>query len=344
MKRIGILVLLLALSLLLVACGGDDDVPDGMQLVAGGEELGYYFYVPEEWTVANQGEVKVAFASNLDTTSASFARAEAPIGSLNDYFTESLEKLGFATDVKLMGEKCDFGNAEPDEAYKYIYEYKFEDFDFRTMQILIARGEDFYIFTFTSQLTERTEGESYYDFYSEKLQSIIKNFKFCEKESQKDAAEYPEVDGYLLVSDKKASGFDFYIPKGWDVRYSESNVGISKADGASVNITKATAAGVGKDTYFKGRCDEIMAITGSPVTETPGKIGIETALGNSKWAFSYDYTYNYGDTTYRVYQIIAVYGIWPFQKGYVFTYTAPQDVFEEHIEEVLKMAEKVNFR
>ena len=53
MKKIIALITLLASVFSLVACADTTGLPEGMQLVRGGEEYGYYFYSPEEWTVAN---------------------------------------------------------------------------------------------------------------------------------------------------------------------------------------------------------------------------------------------------------------------------------------------------
>ena len=341
MKKIGLILLALTLVFALYSCG--DDLPEGMQLVRGGDDVGYYFYAPEEWTVANQGDISAVYVSSIDSTSATVAAADAPLGSISDYFIESTEKLPFEINVTVNGEKTSFGGA--DEAYKFVYDYTYEGFGFRSMQILAYHGEGFYIFTFTSQLAERTEGVSYYDYYTEKLASIIENFKFTAKTaSEKDAEYESDSDGYLLVSNKKLSGFDFYMAPDWSVRYSSANIGVSHSDGASVNLTEATGTGISRDTYFENRKAEIKAMTGSEVVEAEGKTAVETQLGSSSWAFSYEYSYTYGETTYRVYQIIAVEGTWPFQSGYVFTYTAPDDVFEKHLEEVEKMVKKVNFR
>ena len=342
MKKLGFILLALTLVFALYSCG-KGDVPDGMQLVRGGEDIGYYFYAPEEWTVANQGNISAVYVSSLDSTSATVSEADLPLGSISDYFTDSVSKLPFEINVTVNGEKTSFGGAR--DAYKFVYDYTYENFGFRTMQILAYHGESFYIFTFTSQLAERTEGVSYYEYYSEKLASIIENFKFTEKSIPAVDKDYAkDEDGYLLVTDSKLSGFNFYMAPDWTVRYSSANVGISLPDGASVNLTEATGTGISRDTYFEKRKADIKTLTGSDVKEVPGKIAVETKLGNSSWAFSYEYSYTFGQTTYRVYQIIAVEGTWPFQSGYVFTYTAPEDVFEEHLGEVEEMVKKVNFR
>ena len=88
MKKLIALILSLTtifLSLIsLTSCGDDkDETPEGMQLVYGGKNAGYYFYAPEEWTVSNIGAIKSAYVSRLDTTSVSFCEV-----------TESIETNG----------------------------------------------------------------------------------------------------------------------------------------------------------------------------------------------------------------------------------------------------------
>ena len=72
---ISLITILFALVFSLAGCSGSD-TRDGMQLVAGGESLGYYFYAPEEWTPSSVGEIKAAYISRVDPTSVSFAEVK----------------------------------------------------------------------------------------------------------------------------------------------------------------------------------------------------------------------------------------------------------------------------
>lgn len=342
MKKIWTLLVAFTLIFTLVSCGEDESVPDGMQLARGGEEFGYNFFVPEEWIVANHGEISVAYASKIDTTSVSFTKAEMPEGTVAEYFAKSVEnEFSFTPNITVGGEKCDFGNAK--EAYKFIYDYEYQTHPMRSMQIFVIEGGEFYIFTFTSQLTKRGEEVTYYDFYLEKVQKVIDNFRFTEKaQSTTDTTEYEkDSDGYLLVSDRALSGFDMYIPADWSVRYSSAAVGISKPDGSSVNLTEATSGGVSTEEYWNIRKSELQDI-GAVITEI--EVMKQTALGNSRWAFSFEYKYTYAGREYHVYQVLGVSGPTLNQSGYVLTYTAPEEVYSQHIEEVQKIIQKVNFR
>ena len=128
-------IISLIMAMLLTSCGGAD-VPDNMQLVAGGENIGYYFYGPDGWVIANQGDISCTYVSSIDYSSATFA----PLGesalakdktvslAVAELFEKEIEKFKrepFADfNLTKSGEKCTFGNAE--EAYKFIYSYKYE--------------------------------------------------------------------------------------------------------------------------------------------------------------------------------------------------------------------------
>lgn len=342
MKKIGFLTLLFAAIISLIACESGPEAPEGMQLVRGGEEYGYYFYAPEEWTVANNGEISAAYASKVDVSSVTLAPAAAPLADIESYFENALSEFTYTITNTPTIEACDFGNAT--SAYKAIYDFEYNEHSFRSMQIFASYGESFYIFTFTAQLVDRTEDETYYDFYLEKIQSVIDNIEFVEKTATIEAPEYSkDSDGYLLVSDDRICGYDLYIHPDWTVRYAQSNISISTAGGVSANITEATSVGVSYKEYWQTRKTELSAIV-DELTVIGSDEGVATSLGNSTWAFAFEYTYKYNGELYHVYQVIAVAGQWPIQDGYVFTYTSPEAEYQNHLDEALKMMKKVNFR
>ena len=211
MKKITAAALtIITLLLALCGCSQTADAPDGMQLVRGSDALGYYFYSPIGWIAASQGNIASSYVSTIDSTSVTLVEAKMPEGTVKEYFEAAKADFTFDIEVKNEGGEpiaCKLGNAE--EAQQYIYDYEYSGFKFRTMQIFAKFEGRFYIFTFTSQLTERSTGVSYYDFHLENsLPSIVENVKFVTKSGTEPAPEYTEVDGYLLVSDRKLCGFD----------------------------------------------------------------------------------------------------------------------------------------
>ena len=324
----------------LCGCSQGSDAPDGMQLVRGSDALGYYFYSPIGWIAASQGKIASSYVSTIDSTSVTLVEAKMPEGTVKEYFEAAKADFTFDIEVKNEGGEpivAKLGNAE--EALQYTYDYEYSGFKFRTIQIFAKFEGRFYIFTFTAQLTERTEGESYYDFhFAKSFQSIVENVKFVTKSGTEPAPEYTEVGGYLLVSDKKLCGFDMYVPKDYKVDYSDGIVSVTREDGANITVSKSTATGVTIKDYWANRKNELEAIVGT-VTEIEVNKSEGVTLGDLATAASYEYTYELGGVKYHVYQVFAV----DTFEGYAFTFTAPESVYAERIGEALDVAARLEF-
>jgi hypothetical protein len=337
MKKLISVLLIITLALALFSCSPASDAPEGMQLVDGGEDLGYYFYGPEEWIVANLDTISVTYASSVDTTSATYTETDMPSVTVEEYFEDSLSEFVIQPTVILNGEAATFGNA--DSAKKYVYDVTYSEHTFRVMQIFVKYGERFGIFTFTA-LNEKTTSDekTQYDYYAEKVQSIIDNFKFVKKSASTPSKEEYEKDedGYLLVSDKHLCGFSLYAPEIFKVTYSSGIVNAAASDGSNVSMVKTSVSGITFSDYWKLRKAELEAVFGS-VTVIYEDNACE--FGNSLQAFAYEYTYTFGGEVYKVYQVLARTNF----DGYVFTYTAKEALFDTHIDTVKKITEKVKF-
>ena len=210
------------------------------------------------------------------------------------------------------------------------------------MQIFAKFEGRFYIFTFTSQLTNRQGSEqSYYEFHLENsLKSITDNIKFVKKAGELQAPEYTEVDGYLLVSKAELCGFDFFVTKDYKVDFSDGIISVSREDGSNITITKATTGGMRIDEYWNTRKGELETIFGT-VTEVKiehrvGKLGNLAENTTS----TFEYTYSHGGVTYHVYQLLGVDNF----SGYVFTFTTTEDLYAERIAEAMDIAARVDFK
>ncbi len=337
MKRFFAILIILSTLLTLNACNKKDDgIPDGMQLVRGGEKYGYYMYAPEEWTVASYGEVSSAYASNVDTSSISYVEVPMPSGTVDEYFRESLREFPKQPEIKTANADTTFGNA--DEAKKYVFEHEYSGHRFRTMQIFVRYGERFGIFTFNAVLENVSSPDAVqYDYYEEKIASVIKNFKFVAKTGEEEKNSYPaDSDGYKLVSDKSVVKYSLYLPEEFEVDFASGMTVATLADGSNLTLSRATTTGIKVNEYWETRKEELSSI----VTEIK-ELNVEAAakLGNSKQAVAYEYTFVYNNTKYHVYQILAVTTF----NGFVLTYTATEDNYTKHIDTIMKIAEKVEF-
>ena len=336
------------LSLLVLASCTSSDLPEGMQLVYGSDADGYYFYAPEEWTVSNVGEIKSAYASRIDTTSISFAEVKveekdgvsASDYFFNSYFDDTASELPDDAEITLRNKAETFGKEgyKADKAARYAYNYEYAGHKFGFIQILMEKSGRFYIFTYCAVMEERNNGTTYFDFYQEKLLSVIENFKFVIPSGEKaPAPEYQkDSDGYILISDKALAGFMLYVPDTFTPDYSSAIVSASHQDGSNVTLTQATATGVSVGQYWEMRKSELEAI----VSDLTVVMEDDSAdIGNARNAISREYTYVYNGKTYHVYQVFCV----TFTKGFTFTYTASEENYETHIEEIEKILEKVVF-
>ena len=352
MKRIFFALITLTLLFCLASCSGDG-APDGMQMVNGSQDEGYCFYVPEEWVVANTGDIKAAYVSSLDTSSVTFVeikpesfKKSADISDeiyfFEEYFESSKAEFPEGTTFYEPENNSIFGanDAKPDRAKKYTYKYIYANHEFGFMQIFLMHGGRYYIFTYSALLEKKTEDLTYYDYYLEKLGTVIDNFRFTEKkDTEKEEVEYQrDGDGYMLVTDKALAGFELYIPESYAVDYSSAIVSATKKNGTNITMTKVTAAGVYTNQYWETRKSELSGIVGN-LTEIKEPIYTGAEFGNSKNAAVFEYTYTYGGETYHVLQYLAIKGM----SGYVFTFTVKDAQYSAEIGEIEKVIEKVAF-
>ena len=352
MKKITSIILILAtlLSLALLTSCKKSDAPEGMQLVKGGADYAYSFYAPEEWVVANLGDIACTYASRVDTSSMTFTETTRPEGSIKDYFEGEKALFPYEITVVTDGESCSFGNADK-LALKYVYTYEYKKASYTCMQIFVENDEQFYIFTYTASNDERAPETSYYQYYIEKVQSSIDAFKFNNKTSPADTAPTYEkdADGYLLVSDKRISGFSLFVPDTYAVDYSSMLVSVS-SEGKNITMSETTYPATTQDEYWKKRREDIEAIADRITDENGEQVSsfkeISTSeridAANADAAVKYEYSYVLDGVEYHVCQILT-------RKGtlggsvYVFTYTATAAEYENGLNEAMTIFKKVQY-
>lgn len=352
MKRIlaAILALItLFTTLALTSCGKDDGAPEGMQLVRGGADVGYNFWGPEEWIIANVGDISCTYASKIDLSSMTFTETAMPEGTVEEYFESEKIKFPYEITVSTAAEDCLFGNAAG-LAKKYVYSYTYKDFSYTCMQIFVTHASSFYIFTYTASNNTRTGGQSYYEFYLDKVTASIDAFEFTAKTEDEYIEDYKrDESGYILVSNKTLCGFTMYVPDSYKVDYSSAMVSVSHSDGTNITMSQATYTGVTNADYWNARKESISAFadkvtdpeSGATVT-TLKEIEIEKRidLPDTRWALVYEYTYALDGVDYHVYQVLIVASA---TDGYVFTYIASEENYQKHYDEMEKVLYKISY-
>ncbi len=368
-----ILILVLALMLALASCTNEDvEVPDGLQIVKISEPDGYQLFGPEGWTVANDGDIAATYiaSSGVVKASLSFAKAQMPEGSLNEYF-QSQKKL-YAYEISVMGEPAlALGNADG-ERYGVVYTFKYNETDYSSMQIFAKNAGDFYIFTYTAEGSPEDK-DSYYQRYIELINLSAKSVKFTAKSSEKPAVGGDGgADGYRLASDKDIAGFELYLPNDYTVITSDAHVSAKISDNANIFVSKALDTGVSFFDYIKNRKNEIKKfaenVTDIKITikneydaesevfkgwsdtmnvmpECDGNLAFGNLNGNL--VLSYEYKYDVAGTTYHVYQIMGIkegaFNTALGAAGYVFTYTATEEEYQNNLDEIKDILQRIKF-
>ena len=368
MRKFILLTAIFIVALLsLLSCGKEDDVPEGLAVVEISEEYGFKFYCPEGWQIINsKTDVdKPVFAAKMSSTSnisitlspanmpaglAEAPNAETALAVINAYFTQSMEDFPTNMNLTVVASPAlsNFGNAA--EAYKCVYTYKYEKYDFACMQYFVRNSSDFYIFTYTSYGDTEDENSDY-RVHLAKIETAIEKFTFTEKSQSADIENKiyeKDGDGYNLVSDKKITGFDLYLPDEVKVIVSDGYVTAKISDSSSIYIGKATATGVQINKYWENRKAELerFADEGSLTEINVNRINSENStekvvlgdLPENKVA-SYEFTYSIDGVTYHVYQVMGVNAF----NGYVFTYTATEEEYTKNLDLINTILSKVRF-
>ena len=197
MKKLLLLsLLIITAAFLFVGCGDENNTPDGMQLIEGGDELGYYFFAPEEWTKGETMDgLAYTYAARTDRTSVSFIEIDPKIFVkpdpamsdeqffLTEYFNSQMAE--FPADSKpnfaqSNGESCLLGSGDTkaDKAVKYNFDYlrsdpySGEQRRWAFMQILAVNDGRFYILTCAGSLDERGDGQTYFAYHLDSIHEV----------------------------------------------------------------------------------------------------------------------------------------------------------------------------
>ena len=335
-----VIVMLFGACLSLASCGESSDVPAGMQLVRGSDELGYYFYGPAGWVVANNENVACTYVSKLNNTTFTFAEAELPTVTLEEYVESELKR--FPSDFELVLEQGlkeeAFGNAE--KAYRIIYYYTVGEYKYKTYQMFVINDNRFFIYTYTASRAMRDEEKSYYDYYLEISAKVVEAFKFVEKKASSGEEIKPEYktdsDGYRLLSDRSVCFFDLWCAPEYSLDFATSIVSVTDTEGRNINVSEATFSGAPTtEGYWKYRLDQLGLV--AEIKNTGKPFGVDLGAGLDCAAIEYEYTL--GGKDYKVYQALVSNGF----RVFVFTYTAESDRYESGLDIARKILDKAVF-
>ncbi|MBQ8859037.1 MAG: hypothetical protein IJ012_04525, partial [Clostridia bacterium] len=312
--------------------------PTGMQNAAP-YGVGYYFFVPDGWTVDRRGEISIASLSPYSSVSLS-AVSFASDKTVEDYYAESrTENEAKFAEITVLedGKDTTLDNVA---AKRYAFSGKYHDGNiYCFMQCIAKKDGHLYVLTYTAS-------ESEYNEYLSGIGEILATFHF-DAESTLPAPEKQETtdgapEGMKQISIDGIHAYRFYVPTDWvtDMQTGVVSAYASETDRTSVSI-HATYPPSGIQTvadYFASMEAERRTLLSDyrVLVGADEKDEIPIADGKGQ-RFVYEGTN--GGVTYRISQIFFVRGTYV----YTFTYTARAEVYEQHEATVEKILAAFSF-
>ena len=341
----------------------EDDVPEGMQLVscAGAD---YRLYVPTSWMPNTTYGVSGAYR-NLDkqstvsvmTYEAAAYQEQMTAAGISEDDTEARIQWFWENqclkpvESRALDQKVTLGEGSGEElvylggakAKEYCYHgviQAAERLELHLLQVVAERNSRFYVFTFTAT------AEMYDLYLSEVRGSILEQFKFADPyvplaEEQKklnDSADAPEGMKAAFGDDV---AYCFYVPQSWAIDANQSIYAAYVAeDRTSVSVAPymPDVAMMSVTEYFNMSRSMMESMAGVDGFELISDT--ETADLGGRVATVYEYRLTIGGETYHYRQYIAAYK----SMIYCLTYTATEDAFDMHLEELNSIVGAFQFR
>ena len=359
----------------LTACQDKSDIPEGMQLVRGGDELGYYFYGPDGWVISNDGDIDCTYVTTSISVSMTFVKSVMPEGYTKPVIDESTGEIPIPEWIKNYADKqlaafpsqmlatksevkaTDFGNAS--EAYRVIFDYTYLGESYKSLQAFVVYQENFYIFTYAALAKETAWIGVPYDNYLDEAELVMKNFKFVGAPKAPEATPTEPEEDWRLVSDKSLCYFNLYLPKEYSVDKATSIIAASDNDGRSVSaaeirwnfgggfhtywaLIKADLEAVGTDVDFTTYSE-----IGEDLPERIADSGLTDAIITDNDLFKKDgvtvgsttYTYKLGGVSYKATTVLVITAF----KAFNFTYVAEDGKYEGGLDTVKEIFAKMEF-
>lgn len=168
--------MLLVLCLGLVACsGGQDDVPEGYQLVSD-DSVAYRFYAPLSWSVNNTDMIDSVYYSTSDPSMVmvSFYAPDSEQADIDTYwaYVENEYKTLYTDYTLLSSEMVEIGQEDyKRSAIQHTFTAKIGGVEYKMMQIMTGHGKHYYTITYMSSPEN-------FDSHLEEVNEMLKVFKF----------------------------------------------------------------------------------------------------------------------------------------------------------------------
>lgn len=355
MKRIIASLLLLALLLSLVACGGTPSstaLPEGMRLVT--EEDGYTFYAPEDWTVDTSTGVPTAYVSAIDPSSITLVRVATDLSPI-DYFTASLDSLAatlsdFALDEEASDDNTTLGGKG---AIVRVYRGKVLDTPYAFKQYLCKVDGYLYLFTYTAMDTVPSGSKTYFERYEEKADAAAAALAFTGTKGETVSKDEPPVtnaDGLVLISDPAISRYSLYVPATWQADLKNGTTSATR-EGAMLSVTyeipkeeNIEAYWEAKNTAYASLYPGYTPLRDEWTAPVENREEVTCWLGDRQ-AVRRAFTYTQAGVTYKTTRYLTVDGIYVYTLSYTAVFTGDgSDAYTAYYPDFLAVAAAFSFK
>lgn len=355
---------------------GNEDTPEGMQ-IASAVNADFRLYVPTTWVVNTAYGVSGAYRDLSRQSSVSMVRYPiteewstaldalgtdtAPAAADSGEGAESGE-TGGTVDPRLtwfFENEClrpvretalngavtmDTENCGPDildriNAGRWCYQALVNGETLYYKQLVLEREGAFYVFTFTAN-------QEMYEMYLSDVEKMLDAFRFAEPYIPPDYAKKLDPGADTPAGMKACFGDDvaycFYVPADWEIRMDDSiYAAYVPGDFTSVSVVpyRPEVEHMSVAEFFTMTCEQMEKLYGAGAVRVEEEKTHKEDLG-TRQATVYEYTCRVGKDTYRYRQYIAAYR----SMIYSVTYTATEENFEKHLEELDRIISAFSFR
>lgn len=331
-KRITAFALVLIFCLGLVSCA-KDEAPDGMYLVSLEGEP-FKLYVPQVWKDNRSSGVSGAYYSMMEkiTVSARYYTPEDDSITLAEY-AEMCESEYAQTLDGFMSDGIASTVLGGENARELIFTFEDNKNDFTCRQMIAKYEGDFIILSFYCPKSRFEE------LNGDQFDAIVKEFKLCKKsENTGDAVTDKKTpDGMKIASSDKLQ-YVMYVPASWicDSTSGVSEAYVSESGRPNVTVTAYSYDEEMTPAQYFAKCEDEYEDILPEYTLVDSS---ERTVGERE-AISYVYTAKVGGTSVKIMQTVYEYNA----LIYSFTYTALEDRFDAHLEDVEAMLDAFRFR
>ena len=337
-KIISLILALLLVSALLVSC--KSGVPSGMKSVTVAGEP-FILYVPESFSDNTASGVSSAYYKSVENdlivTARHFTPADgemtldAYMNFCADSYAESLKD--FSKTSEIAGDVL-YGV----DARRLEYKMTEGDKTYAVVQRTVKHGGDFV------SLVMYATGEGM-SVYSDFIDAIVENFTLTEK---KAAENTPKVDKKtpdgMQIASSDIVEYRFYAPLSWvcDADSKISEAYYPETEKTNVTVTSYSPSAEEREMALMDYVKKCLVDYRYSINNFPNEITVRDIEVAGKEAKSIEFSAVYGETTYKIRQVV----FYASEVGlyYSLTYTATAEKYAQHMADFDAMLTEFTFR